>query len=118
MAIGTTLVMSASLQDISLYIHNNIPYGWKLWCHENLAKLTTDQKNSPNFHHLNFYTSIVKSHVNIKQIEDVFLGKCATTCRIPSITLSIAMAYESCKFPVSCSQGKSPSAKGLSHMDW
>ena len=47
-------------------------------------------KNSPNFPHPNFYTSIVKSHVNIKQIEYI-LGTCPTTYRVPSITLLIAM---------------------------
>ena len=57
-------------------------YGGKLWRYNNLAKLTTDQ-NSPNFHHPNFYISIIKSHVNvilapllknIEQIEDISLA--------------------------------------------
>ena len=37
---------------------------------QNLAKLMIDQ-NSSNFHHQNFYTSIMNSQVNI---EDIFLG--------------------------------------------
>ena len=77
-----------------------------------------DHQNLPIFHYPNFYTSIVKSHMNIEQIEDIFLGTCPTTCRVPSITLLIAMACGSCEFPVSRSKGISSSAKGLSHIDW
>ena len=65
-------------------------YGGKLWRCENLTKLMTDQ-NSQNFPHPNFYISIVKFHVNIKQNEDIF-GTCSITCRVPSITFLIAMA--------------------------
>ena len=65
-------------------------------------------KNLPNFHHPNFHTSIVKFHVSvilpphlksIKQIEEVFLDMCPTTCRVPSIIFLIATACRSCEFP-------------------
>ena len=61
----------------------------------------------------------MKSHVsvillfllkNIKQIEDIFLGMCPTTYRVPSIVFLIATACRSCEFPVSRSQSKLSSA--------
>ena len=70
----------------------------KIWLNLQLTK------NSPNFHHPNFYTSIVKSHVsvilppllkNIEQLEDIFLGMRPTTSRAPSIVFLIATACRS-----------------------
>ena len=57
--------------------------------------------------------------MNIEQSEDIqiFLGMSPITCTVPSVTYSIAMDCGSCEFPVSCSQGKPPSAKGLSHIN-
>ena len=46
---------------------------------------------------------------NIEQTENIFLGMCPTTCRVPtvqSITFLIATVCELYKFPISYSQGK------------
>ena len=47
------------------------------------AKTWQLTKNLPSFHHPNFSISITKSHVNIKQKEDIFLGMCPTFHRVP-----------------------------------
>ena len=53
-----------------------------------------------------------------KLIGRYFLGMCPTTCSSWGTInhLLIAMGCGSCEFPVSRSQSKSPSAKGLSHI--
>ena len=58
------MLMNKTVLSISYYLYPRlhelckvyfitVPYGAKLWCDENLAKLTTDQKFT-NFHHPNF----------------------------------------------------------------
>ena len=91
------------------------------------AKIWQNWQMTTKFLPSNFYTSIVKSYVNvilppllknIEQIEDIFLGLHPTTCTIPSIIFLIATARRPCEFPISHSQSKFPSATQLSHINW
>ena len=118
------LAFPSHIQTYKTWAPEQILYGGKLWHCKNWQNWWLT-KNLPNFYHQNFYTSIVKSHVsgilsalkNIEQIEDIFLGTHPTTCKVPSIVFLIATACRSFEFPTSRSQSKSPSAKGLSHLD-
>ena len=67
------------------------------------------------------YQTIANAEILNKLEIFSFVATCPTTCRVTtilSITFLITTACGLCKFPVAHSQGKSPSSKGLSHIDW
>ena len=89
---------------------------WQNWWLTKIRQNFTIQIST----HLYEHTSIVKSHMsvilplllkNIEQIEDIFLGTCPTTCRVPSIIFLIVTACRLFEFPVFHLQCKSPYAE-------
>ena len=99
-------------------INTSIPYGGKLWCPYNLAKLTINQKFA-KFSPSKLYTSIVKSHVNNEQIDyKVFFRHVPNNIQLGTIDhlLESHDLVDHVNFLFFVHKvAKSPSAKGTSH---